>query len=287
MPVVGWRHEGSATNNNDDDDDDDDVGDAVVGCVDVWCINLDQLTPEAWPDTLTADDLRRAGRFVRPSQREHFLQARCCLRTLLGRYTQLAPPAPPWSFNAYGKPLLAPAHGLCFNLSHSGNLAAIAIGRQSAPEKERGKEKEREKEMEAQTRMEIGIDIERLRTPDDLPGLARLVFCSAECAAFEALAKDERTRAFLTCWTRKEAYLKALGVGLMLDPRRINVGLDARRAHIENLLEPGAVVVVDNLAQADHAIDHAIIALAICGNARQYSVRVRHFAAATALEPAS
>lgn len=243
------------------------------GAVDVWRIDLDRLGTAAWPQTLTADDVRRAGRFLRPSQRHHFLQARCCLRTLLARYAGLAPRALPLCFNAYGKPLLAPAHGLCFNLSHSGHLAVIAIGRQSTLAMEVG----------AGMEMEIGIDIERMRTPDDLPGLAQLVFSDTECGAFAALAEEQRTRAFLTGWTRKEAYLKALGVGLALDPRRVNAGFDAGRAHLPNLLQPGSVVV-DTI---DIEIDTgAIISLAICGAAAESGVRLRHCAPFAALEPA-
>jgi 4'-phosphopantetheinyl transferase len=60
----------------------------------------------------------------------------------------------------------------------------------------------------------LGIDVERLRPMKDAAGLARRYFAAAEVTAWEALADDERLPAFFRCWTRKEAYLKALGDGL-------------------------------------------------------------------------
>lgn len=207
------------------------------GEVDVWRIDLNQTTPDAWHDALAAEEFVRAARFAKPVHRERFLQSRFCLRTLLAAYTGVAPRKLEFEYNAEGKPLLAQRYRLRFNLSHSENLAAIAIGRQDA----------------------IGIDIERLTPPADIRLLARQVFTEDECRALDALPDHALALPFLTGWTRKEAVLKALGVGLMLDPRRITVGLSAGRRQIHHRLHAGTIEV-KTVAE----VDDAVLSLAIC-----------------------
>src|SRR3954469_23830708 len=76
------------------------------GDVDVWRIDLDELTTEAWHATLTAEEFHRAERFVHETNCHRFLQARHCLRTLLATYTGMTPRNLALRFNAQGKPLL-------------------------------------------------------------------------------------------------------------------------------------------------------------------------------------
>lgn len=222
------------------------------GEIDVWRIDLDQTTPDAWHDALAAEDFVRAGRFAKPVHRERFLQSRFCLRTLLSAYTGVAARNLEFEFNAEGKPLLAQRYRLRFNLSHSENLAAIAVGRQDA----------------------IGIDIERLTPPADIRQLARQVFTENECRVLDGLPDHALALPFLTGWTRKEAVLKALGVGLTLDPRRITVGLCAGRRRIHHRLHAGTIEVK---TIADD--DHAVLSLAICCDSDRVpgDARIRDF----------
>jgi 4'-phosphopantetheinyl transferase len=209
------------------------------GEVDVWRIDLDVLTPAAWPQALTVEDFVRADRFIQHRDRNRFLQARFSLRMLLAGYSGLAPRSLGFQFNAHGKPSLPPRHGLAFNLSHSGNLAAIAIGRQQA----------------------IGIDIECMKPPDEPLSLAQLVFSAEECDALAALPDEATTLAFLTCWTRKEAYLKALGVGFTREPCSVTVGLAGSRSQVQDLLH-SEIVEVETIS----ADNDAVISLAVsCG----------------------
>lgn len=229
------------------------------GEVDVWRVNLDQHTPAAWALALTVEDFHRADRFVHQRDRIHFLQARFCLRTLLAGYANLAPYDLEFRFNDHGKPALPPAHHLRFNHSRSGNLAAIAVGRQRA----------------------LGIDIERITPPDDLRRLAQQVFSDEECKSFAALLDIELPLAFLTCWTREESYLKALGVGLTLDPRSVTAGLCPSPLHIEDKLQPGTVSVETIGVDAG-----AVLSLAVCGGPRDHNsvVRILHLHPSVTLE---
>jgi 4'-phosphopantetheinyl transferase len=107
----------------------------------------------------------------------------------------LAPEAVRFRYGPRGKPMLDAEDGLLrFNLSHSGDLAlvAVSLGR------------------------DIGVDVERVRPDRDLERIATRFFSAAEVAALLALPRAERAGAFYRCWTRKEAYIKALGDGLAI-----------------------------------------------------------------------
>ena len=93
-----------------------------------------------------------------------------------------------------GKPELAGENApqsLHFNVSHSGALAAIAVGRRP-----------------------VGVDVERIRADLPWPRIAAEFFSPSEVGALEHVAPPDGRRAFFDCWVRKEAYLKAVGVGL-------------------------------------------------------------------------
>jgi 4'-phosphopantetheinyl transferase len=111
-----------------------------------------------------------------------------------------------FGYNPYGKPALVGEEGekgLRFNVSHSHGLALYAITR--------GRE--------------IGVDLERIRPFPDLIGLAERFFSPKEVAALRTLPAPMQTEAFLTCWTRKEAYIKAKGEGLSLPLSQFEVSL--------------------------------------------------------------
>lgn len=163
--------------------------------VHVWRASLEQDPEEveALRASLSADERRRADRFHFERDRRHFTVGRGVLRDVLSRYLGGPPAALGFSLGEFGKPALSGDDGgLRFNLSHSHGLALCAVTR--------GRE--------------VGVDVEHLR--DDFAGvdIAERFFSPAEVAALLSLPAHQRTRAFFDCWTRKEAYIKALGEGL-------------------------------------------------------------------------
>lgn len=165
-----------------------------AGAVHVWRIALDQ--PDQRLDrfrrTLEPDELNRAGRFHFEKHRQHFIVARGFLRSVVARYLEVQPDALRFSYGAYGKPMLASEHGLRFNLSHSHAVALLAITLDA----------------------ELGVDVEHVRADFASEEIARRFFSRAEVEVFNALPKEEQVAAFFRCWTRKEAYIKAIGKGL-------------------------------------------------------------------------
>ena len=222
------------------------------GDIDIWYVDLDQADQTQWRDVLTASDWARAERYVHLLHRNRFAQARFSLRILLGAYCAQPPDSLKFINNTHGKPALTNFYRLSFNLSRSGNIAVIAIGRQ----------------------LEIGVDIEQFIAPNNPRELARTVFSEEENNAFSGLPDDVLARTFLTCWTRKEAYLKAIGTGLVIDPRHVTVGLQPHRQPVADIITGGIVEV------ATLRIDtHAVISLAVAEHARSgyRQACMRHF----------
>ena len=149
---------------------------------------------EALAPTLSADERERAGRFVFPEHRERFIAARGVLRALLGRYLNRPPEQLEFRYSERGKPALdrADQDALCFNLSHSRDLALYAVTRQR----------------------QVGIDVEWVRADIADEQIAERFFSPAEVQVLKAVPAASRPVAFFTCWTRKEAYLKARGEGI-------------------------------------------------------------------------
>jgi len=166
--------------------------------VHVWRASLDvagTLVRSA-AELLDAAEWARAERFLEERHRHRFVVGRAALRVLLGGYLGAAPRDVALVYGEHGKPRLAPEggvpHPLRFNLSHCGGVAlyAFALGR------------------------ELGVDVERPRAGLDAEGIAERFFSRRESAELRALPVGERSRAFASGWTRKEAYLKGLGSGL-------------------------------------------------------------------------
>jgi 4'-phosphopantetheinyl transferase len=171
--------------------------------VHLWHAGLDQPeeTLRALANTLSADERRRAERIVFETQRKRWIASRGILRDILSHYLRLPAEALSLQTTAGGKPGV---EGLHFNLSHSENRAVygITLGRN------------------------IGVDVERIRHID-VDTIARRFFSDGEFRSLEALPAVEKLRAFFTCWTRKEAYIKARGQGLAIALRSFAVSLDA------------------------------------------------------------
>lgn len=165
----------------------------ATGEVHVWRLELDQ--PEnvvaEFRTTLEAGELARAARFHFEKHRRQFVVGRGGLRYVLARYLDVRPEECRFSYGAYGKPALV-SEGLRFNMSHSHGVALIAVALDR----------------------ELGVDVEHVRADFASEDIARRFFSRAEVATFNALEKEEQVAAFFRCWTRKEAYIKAIGRGL-------------------------------------------------------------------------
>lgn len=157
-----------------------------------------QLRGDASTATLSPDEISRAARFIFCRDRDRYIAGRVRLRAILSLYTGVSPAAIRFRYGPNGRPEI---DGLRFNLSHTGDLALLAVG-DGAP---------------------LGADIEALR-PVSLD-VARRYFAPGEVDALMALPWRHRQSAFFRCWTRKEAYLKALGTGLATDLSSFTVTL--------------------------------------------------------------
>jgi 4'-phosphopantetheinyl transferase len=136
---------------------------------------------------------------------------------LLGRYLRCRARDVAFTFRSNGKPGLQGESRLQFNMSHSDSLAVYAFT----------------------TDCEIGIDTEKVREIADANEIAARYFCRAEALELFSIADQEaRQEAFFRCWTRKEAYIKAVGDGLYMPLDRFQVTLSthdhARVVHISN-----------------------------------------------------
>jgi 4'-phosphopantetheinyl transferase len=165
------------------------------GEVDVWAVRLESSEHGAGAlvATLSTDEQQRADRFHFDRDRWRFICGRGVLRQLLGTYLNVSPVDITFGYGTYGKPALSGrGEGLLkFNVSHSHELALVAVGD-----------------------VEMGVDVEAIRPMADADEIASRFFSSREVADLRALPLTLRDAAFFACWTRKEAYLKALGSGL-------------------------------------------------------------------------
>jgi 4'-phosphopantetheinyl transferase len=176
--------------------------------VHVWTARLDREAEELHDleATLSPDERARADRFHFARDRQRFVAARGVLRTLLGKYLRQAPASLEFSYGPYGKPSLAGANaarGLSFNLAHSAELAVYAISRQR----------------------NLGVDVERIKPESAGEDIARRFFSAREVGDLQTLPPEARVAAFFNCWTRKEAYLKATGMGLQTPLDSFSVSL--------------------------------------------------------------
>lgn len=186
----------------------------------IWLIPLERPEHEttALGELLSETERQRAARFVFERDRRRYNVAHAALRQILSAITSQPPAAIVFEQTERGKPSLAGAHpAVQFNLAHSGKLAAVAVAAAGAGSHE------------------IGVDIEQIRPLDDLLSLAEKNFSKTELAALLALPPEARPQAFFECWTRKEAFIKALGDGLYypLDTFDVSLGEPARIERIQ------------------------------------------------------
>ena len=179
----------------------------------LWQVDLDATPAPQAVASLSEAEWERARRFVFKRDRNRFIAAHAALRETLSSQCGIPASMLEFALGPFGKPSLVEHGGLRFNLSHSQSLGLIAVCDDA----------------------EVGADIELLRPMPDAEALAETYFTPAERLALAALPAEARERAFLCCWTRKEACLKATGMGLSVDTRSFEVGVspDAREVKIQ------------------------------------------------------
>jgi 4'-phosphopantetheinyl transferase len=170
---------------------------------------------------LSPDEVERADRFRFDKHRRAFVLGRAVLRGLVASYLRIAPREASFIYGLKGKPALNDAPcPLSFNVSNSGDLAAYAFTLDC----------------------EIGVDVEYRRRLVEIEGIAQRFFASDEVTELMGLPEDQRPEGFFNCWTRKEAYIKAVGDGLSLP-------LDSFQVTLESGV-PARMVTLDGSAAA-------------------------------------
>ena len=188
-----------------------------AGDLHLWLIPLDRNEHELLDlrCLLSTQECERADRFHFEHDRNRYIAGRGVLRRILARYTRRPAERLQFAYGRKGKPSL-PGSTFQFNLSHSDGLAVIAVTQGRA----------------------VGVDIEHIRVVPGWQGVMKCCFSSAEQAAILDLPEPDQQAAFLTCWTRKEAYVKATGDGL-------GTPLDRFTVAVEPESEPALLEVLD------------------------------------------
>lgn len=196
--------------------------------IDLWRLALNDPDPALGnlSGLLSQDEAERARRFRFQRDRDKFVRVRASLRIILSGYMGIGPAQIEFGYRTAGKPYLPDgvgADGLHFNVSHSGEMALVAVG----------------------FGREVGVDIEHVRQIVDLHDIAKRFFSHREVAELFSLPADQQTIAFFNCWTRKEAYVKAIGAGLGFPLDAFDVSLRPE--------EPAALIEVrDDPAERKH-----------------------------------
>jgi 4'-phosphopantetheinyl transferase len=155
---------------------------------------------------LDESERTRASRFIFERDRDHFIAARGILRELLARYLGCSPEGLRFAYGPRGKPSLegtGSTRRLSFNLSHAHGMATYAFTLDR----------------------ELGIDIELIRRDFGGQEIAERYFSPSEVTELTSLPPEARAHAFFLGWTRKEAYIKAVGEGLEIPLKSFSVTL--------------------------------------------------------------
>jgi 4'-phosphopantetheinyl transferase len=211
----------------------------------VWKVSLEipERQLEQLRSVLCAEEISRSERFHFENDRRHFIAARGFLRVTVADYIGTTPSVVRFSYNEFGKPDLDGTGAMPdfkFNLSHSGGLALIAVA----------------------IARDVGVDIERIDESVSAGEVAEHFFSPAEIATLAALPPSQRIPGFFNCWTRKEAYIKARGMGLSiaLDSFDVSLTPGASRDLIKTETPSGALVWKIEKLEVDQGFAAALAA---------------------------
>jgi 4'-phosphopantetheinyl transferase len=159
--------------------------------VDIWHIPFNHCFIDA--KTLSPDEMLRADGYKFEVHRNQFMVYRCALRQILSLYYNKSPKDLMFSYSEHGKPyVLIDSFQLQFNLSHSDEMAVLGVTKYSL----------------------IGMDIEHIKPFNEMQSIAKQFFAETEFCKFISLPEKDKLDAFYNIWTRKEAFVKAVGEGL-------------------------------------------------------------------------
>ena len=168
--------------------------------VDIWCTRLSEFQdPEfihTYGDLLTSEEKVRFSRFMFEKDRHQYLLTRALERDVLSRYVGVEARALVFTRNGFGKPMLMEPDpcSISYSLSHTTDLSVCAVSSGQA----------------------IGVDVESLQRASNHETIAKRFFTESESTFLESLEGGEQSTEFLRLWTLKEAFIKAVGLGLAL-----------------------------------------------------------------------
>lgn len=187
--------------------------------LDIWQVPLSPSPRmDRYRALLSRDELDRCGRFKSEKRRREYTIIRGLLRLLIGRCMDVDPSTFEFAYTEHQKPYLPAASlgvPISFNITHSHNLALIALTLE---------------------RM-IGVDIEFIRHNVEFRKLAKRFFSKQESRALDAYDDTLLPAAFFACWTRKEAFVKALGDGIAFGLHDFTVSVDPRDREVALLTD--------------------------------------------------
>ena len=190
--------------------------------IDVWLCDLKQLSGDInnYYAILSDDERERADKLKIKDMKQQYVLTRGALRQRLGLLTNIDPQDFVFDYLQHGKPVLvkdARFANITFNVSHSYNLALIAIAQ----------------------KQNIGIDIEKINHESKHDQLVTRFFSEAEQSEFQTMPETNKAKAFCACWARKEAFIKAIGDGVSYGLDSFDVTVDPDKQTLEiNLHKP-------------------------------------------------
>lgn len=194
------------------------------GVIQVWQVPLGLPAGQIdhWSH-LSEQERRRAERLVNPAHQRRFVAARSWARRIIACQVDEEPGRLRFESGEHGKPrVVEPPGAIEFSLSHSGDIALLALSAKAM----------------------VGVDVEQHDRKVEYLAIAERFFSSAENAVMQELKHDPAllAEAFFTCWTRKEAYVKATGFGLSRGLRHFDVTVapGLRPRVIADRLDPAA-----------------------------------------------
>jgi len=230
--------------------------------VDVWICRAAQWAEkrDVFFSELSSDEQERALRFKFSEHQDRFVIFHGFMRRVLGSYLVTEASSLVFKTAEKGKPYLDPPDNeicpLKFNLSHTEDIALLAVS----------------------SGLDVGIDIENRQRNSDWQGIARR-FCTPEEqeALFSSGSMDEQREAFFDLWTRKEAYIKALGSGLALSPTQFSLTVapkpPALLKHYSDHFRPQQKVIFETIKLPLNLSDYCAT-LAVQGIFTQYKLMV-------------
>lgn len=172
--------------------------------VHIWKIPLDQDGAEQWMSCLSKEEQQKAEQFAFIKDRRRYIVAHRYCRLILSRYLRVKANQIEFSETEMGKPVILNSSdpAIHYNLTHSHSMALVAVSTHP-----------------------VGVDIEYIDPTLPLEDMAIHIMSPQEWKLFQQLPQQNKIHAFYYCWTRKEAYVKALGKGLSYPIQQVTVSL--------------------------------------------------------------